>query len=61
MFIYDATSKADYPFDILIDDAPKNLVDIVSPKSGILFNQPWNKSFDWSVRVNSLSEAEKIL
>ena len=39
MFIYDATSKADYPFDILIDDAPKNLVDIVSPKSGILFNQ----------------------
>ena|SRR6187200_513249 len=61
MFIYDATPKADYPFDILIDDAPKNLVDIISPKSGILFNQPWNKSFDWSVRINSLSEAEKIL
>src|SRR5919202_1873083 len=48
-------------FDILIDDAPINLVDIVSPKSAILFNQPWNHNFDWSLRVNSLSEAEQIL
>lgn len=61
VFIYDATPKAEYPFDILIDDAPNNLADVVSPKSGILFNQPWNKNFGWSVRVNSLSEAEKIL
>jgi 5'(3')-deoxyribonucleotidase len=61
VFIYDATPKAEYPFDILIDDAPNNLVDVVSPKSGILFNQPWNKNFRWSVRVNSLSEVEKIL
>lgn len=61
LFIYDAVPKASYPFDVLIDDAPKNLVDIVSPKSAILFNQPWNKNFDWPVRVNSLSEAEKLL
>jgi hypothetical protein len=33
----------------------------VAPKSAILFNQPWNHSFDWSLRVNSLSEAEQIL
>ena len=61
LFIYDAVPKASYPFDVLIDDAPKNLVDIVSPKSAILFNQPWNRNFEWPVRVNTLSEAEKLL
>jgi len=61
LFVYDATPKAEYPFDILIDDAPINLVDIVPPKSAILFNQPWNHNFDWSLRVNSLTEAEQIL
>ncbi|AIC14955.1 5' nucleotidase, NT5C type [Nitrososphaera viennensis] len=61
LFIYDAAPKADYPFDVLIDDAPKNLVDVAEPKSAILFNQPWNRDFDWPVRVSSLSEAEKLL
>ncbi len=61
LFIYDAVPKANYPFDILIDDAPKNLIDVISPKSAILFNQPWNKNFNWPVRVDSLSEAEKLL
>lgn len=61
LFIYDAVPKASYPFDILIDDAPKNLIDIVAPKSAMLFNQPWNRSFDWPIRVDSLGEAEKLL
>ncbi len=61
LFIYDAMPKANYQFDVLIDDAPKNLVDVVAPKSAILFSQPWNKDFDWPVRVNTLSEAEKLL
>ena len=61
LFVYDAVPKANYPFDILIDDAPKNLIDVVPPKSAILFNQPWNANFDWPVRVNSLSDAEKLL
>ena len=61
LFIYDAVPKANYPFDVLIDDAPKNLVDIVAPKSAILFNQPWNRDFAWPVRVSKLSEAEKLL
>ena len=61
VFVYDAVPKANYPFDILIDDAPKNLVDITAPKSAILFNQPWNSNFRWSPRVNSLSEAEALL
>lgn len=61
VFIYDAVPKANYPFDVLIDDAPKNLVDIAAPKSAILFNQPWNTKFDWPVRVDTLSEAEKLL
>jgi 5'(3')-deoxyribonucleotidase len=61
LFVYDAVPKANYPFDVLIDDAPKNLADIVAPKSAILFNQPWNKDFYWPVRVNTLSEAEELL
>ncbi len=61
LFIYDAAPKAIYRFDVLIDDAPKNLVDIVAPKSAILFNQPWNKDFDWPVRVDTMSAAEKLL
>jgi 5'(3')-deoxyribonucleotidase len=61
LFVYDAVPKANYPFDVLIDDAPKNLIDVMPPKSAILFNQPWNTNFKWPVRVNSLSEAEKLL
>jgi uncharacterized protein len=61
IFIYDNTPKAEYPFDILIDDAPSNLVDITPPKVGILFTQPWNKDFDWPLRVNSLREVEQIM
>ena len=61
IFLYDNTPKSEYPFDILIDDVPSNLVDIISPKIGILFNQPWNKNFNWSLRVNTLSEAEQVI
>jgi 5'(3')-deoxyribonucleotidase len=61
IFIYDNRPKAEYPFDILIDDAPSNLVEITPPKVGILFNQPWNKDFNWPLRVNSLREVEQIL
>jgi hypothetical protein len=61
IFIFDGASKAMYPFDTLIDDAPINLIDVSSPKSAILFNQPWNKDFDWPVRVDSLKEAKQKL
>lgn len=61
LFVFDAIPKANHPFDVLIDDAPKNLMDIVAPKSAILFNQPWNVDLVWPVRVNTLSEAEKLL
>ncbi|MGI0028266.1 MAG: 5' nucleotidase, NT5C type [Nitrososphaera sp.] len=61
MFVFDSFPKARHHFDILIDDAPKNLMDVISPKSAILFNQPWNRNFDWPMRVNTLSEAEKLL
>jgi len=61
IFIYDTTPKAMYQFDILVDDAPINLIDVVSPKIGILFNQPWNLDFDWPIRVNSISSIESKL
>ena len=56
IFLYDNTPKS----DILIDDA-SNLVDITSPKIGILFNQPWNKDFNWPLRVNTLNEALQVM
>jgi len=61
LFVFDAVPKAEYPFDVLIDDAPKNLIDIPAPKTAILFNQPWNRDFNWPARVNTLSEAERLL
>ena len=61
VFIYDAIPKAVYPFDVLIDDAPRNLIDITAPKSAILFDQPWNSDFNWPVRVKTLSEAIELL
>ena len=61
LFVFDSVSKANHPFDVLIDDAPLNFADIIAPKSAILFNQPWNKDFDWPKRINMLSEAEKLL
>ncbi|HET8856561.1 MAG TPA: hypothetical protein VFM28_03440 [Nitrososphaeraceae archaeon] len=54
--VFDSTPKSIYPFDILIDDAPQNIIDIKLPKKGILFNQPWNKNFDWPLRINLLSD-----
>jgi 5'(3')-deoxyribonucleotidase len=61
IFIHDNTPKAEYAFDILIDDAPSNLVEITPPKVGILFNQPWNKDFSWPLRANTLREVEEIM
>ena len=61
LFIYDNKPKAHYPFDVLVDDAPVNLVDIFHPKYGILFNQPWNKNFEYPRRVDFLSEIKKFI
>jgi 5'(3')-deoxyribonucleotidase len=61
IFIFDDTSKEEYHFDILVDDAPSNLVNIAPPKIGILFNQPWNKEFNWPLRINSLKEVEQMM
>ncbi len=60
-FIQNKISKQVYPFDILIDDYPMNIIDIKKPKKGILFNQPWNYKFNWKHRINKLSELEKII
>lgn len=61
LFVYDDAPKADYPFDILVDDAPINFSDLAHPRVGILYNQPWNKNFSWPVRIDSLSEVINII
>ena len=61
IYIFDSTPKSIYPFDILIDDAPHNLAGIKFPKKAILFDQPWNRNFDWPIRINQLSDLFRIL
>jgi len=61
LFVYDDLPKSAYSFDIIIDDAPSNLIDLVPPKVGILFDQPWNRNFPWPLRVTSLLEADLLL
>jgi uncharacterized protein len=61
LFVYDDIPKSDYPYDIIVDDAPSNLIGLVPPKVGILFDQPWNKYFRWPIRVGSLMEVDLLL
>jgi 5'(3')-deoxyribonucleotidase len=61
LFVYDDAPKTDYPFDILVDDAPINFSELVQPRIGILFNQPWNTNFSWPVRINALSEVINVI
>lgn len=61
LFVYDDAPKTNYPFDILVDDAPINFSQLVHPRIGILFNQPWNKNFTWPIRIDALSEAIDLI
>lgn len=61
LFVYDDAPKTNYPFDILVDDAPINFSQLVHPRIGILFNQPWNKNFTWPMRIDSLSEVINLV
>jgi uncharacterized protein len=61
LFVYDDAPKTNYPFDILVDDAPINFSQLVHPRIGILFNQPWNKNFTWPIRIDSLSEVINLV
>jgi hypothetical protein len=53
--------KSEYPFDWLVDDSPNNLISTTTPKIGILFDQPWNKDFEWPLRIKSLDEVDQII
>ena len=61
LFVYDDAPKTNYPFDILVDDAPINFSQLVHPRIGILFNQPWNKNFTWPIRIDSLSQVINLV
>ncbi len=61
LFIYDERPKAEYPFDILVDDAPVNLVSVKQPKLGILYSQPWNMDFVWATRIDKLSQLDLLI
>jgi uncharacterized protein len=61
IFVYDAMPKSEYPFDFILDDSPINLIDITAPKIGILFDQPWNRDFQWPLRIKSLQDVASII
>jgi uncharacterized protein len=61
LFVYDDRPKGEYPFDVLVDDAPVNLMDIKNPRKGILYDQPWNRDFVWPVRISKLSELNDLI
>jgi len=61
LFVYDDRPKGEYPFDILVDDAPINLMDIRNPRKGILYNQPWNRDFVWPVRISKLHQLNSLI
>ena len=61
IFVYDAMPKSEYPFDFILDDSPTNLIDITAPKIGILFEQPWNKDFQWPLRIKTLQDVTSII
>lgn len=59
LFIFDDFQKSMYPFQIIIDDNPSNLIDVKFPKVAILYNQPWNNNFKWPKRIDSLNDLER--
>jgi 5'(3')-deoxyribonucleotidase len=61
IFVYDTMPKSEYPFDWLVDDSPNNLIGTTAPKIGILFDQPWNKDFEWPLRIKSLDEVDQVI
>ena len=61
IFVYDSMPKSEYPFDFILDDSPTNLIDITAPKVGLLFDQPWNKDFQWPLRIKSLRDAAAVV
>jgi 5'(3')-deoxyribonucleotidase len=61
LFIYDDRPKGEYPFDILVDDAPVNLMHIRTPRKGILYNQPWNRDFIWPTRISKLIQLKNLI
>jgi 5'(3')-deoxyribonucleotidase len=61
VFIVDNSSKACYPFFLLVDDSPYNVAEIVYPKRIVIFDQPWNKNLINYPRIKKLDELFNIL
>jgi 5'(3')-deoxyribonucleotidase len=61
LFVYDDRPKGEYPFDILVDDAPINLMNIRRPRKGILYSQPWNTDFVWPDRISKLTQLNDLI
>lgn len=56
-FVYvKALKKADYPFNILLDDGYHNIEPIKLPRIGVLYNRPWNANIQHVFRVDSVGQ-----
>ncbi|HXS59348.1 MAG TPA: hypothetical protein VN703_00875 [Candidatus Sulfopaludibacter sp.] len=61
VFIFDNTSKACYPFFLLVDDSPINAVEIFYPRRIVIFDQPWNKTLTNYPRIRKLNELFNLI
>jgi 5'(3')-deoxyribonucleotidase len=61
IFILDDSSKAYYPFFLLVDDSPYNAVDILYPRKIVIFDQPWNKTLVNYTRIYKLNELFNLI
>ncbi len=61
VFIFDNTSKASYPFFLLVDDSPINAVEILYPRRIVIFDQPWNKTLINYPRIRKLNELFNLI
>jgi 5'(3')-deoxyribonucleotidase len=61
VFILDNSSKAYYPFFLLVDDSPYNAVDILYPRKIVIFDQPWNKTLVNYTRIYKLNELFNLI
>jgi uncharacterized protein len=61
VFIFDNTSKACFPFFLLVDDSPINITEIFYPRRIVIFDQPWNKTLINYPRIRKLNELFNLI
>ena len=62
LFFMDKKNKSEMGFDYIIDDAPKNIIDVLSRSHSfpVIYSQPYNRHLP-GIRVNSLNDFADVI